>query len=120
MNKITLVLPDINRNKSYNSIDRTYSVSVNGVLKFVATQNDGTTFDIEVNQGDEIMVIKRFRNKLPDSIFGYVVGDQIASLRNQKGTFKTFVTDLQRGVLFVYDDIDFNSIVVVEMDLTAE
>ena len=48
-----------------------------------------------------------------DSVFRYVMGEQVAFLRNQQGKFKTFLADFQEDVLFVQDDIDFSSLATV-------
>ena len=46
---LTLVLPNINRNKSYDSDARRYKISINGTLKFVATQESGRLQNLKVN-----------------------------------------------------------------------
>tara|TARA_R110002050_G_scaffold135505_1_gene258156 strand:+ start:1658 stop:2011 length:354 start_codon:yes stop_codon:yes gene_type:complete len=110
---LTLVLPNINRNKSYDSDARRYKISINGTLKFVATQESGRLQNLKVNQGDVIVVAKHFGTMSADSVFRYVMGEEVASLRNQQGKFKTYLADFQEDVLFVQDDIDFLSLATV-------
>ena len=117
--KMTLVLPDLNRFKSYKSNERTFEVLVNGVSKFKVNQDDGQVFDIELPMGTLIQVIKRFRNKVADSVFAYKVGESTAILRNQKGKFKQFLAELDGDVLFVCDDNDFKYVKTIEQEIVA-
>ena len=107
---LTLVLPNINRNKTYDSGARRYKISVNGTLKFVATQDSGRLQNLKVDQGDVIVVAKHFGTKDADSVFRYVMGEETALLRNQQGKIKMYFADFQEDVLFVQDDIDWMSL----------
>lgn len=118
--KMTLVLPDINRNKRYKSERRAYEIILNGALKFKVRQDEGQVFDIDVPMGSLLQVVKRFDGRGGDSVFAYKVGDATAILRNQKGKFKQFLADLDGDVLFVYDDNDFNSVKQLTKEIVAE
>lgn len=108
--KMTLVLPNLNRFKSYESKERTFELLINGVSTFKVNQDDGQVFDVDVPMGALIQVVKRFRNKIADSVFAYTVGQSTAILRNQQGKFKQFSAELDGDVLFVCDDNDFKNI----------
>lgn len=108
--KMTLVLPNLNRFKSYESKERTFELLIDGVSKFKVNQDDGQVFDIDVPMGSLIQVVKRFRNKTADSVFAYKVGEETAILRNQAGKFKQFLAELDGDILFVSDDNDWKFI----------
>jgi translation initiation factor IF-1 len=107
---LTLILPDLNRNKAYVDDKRRFKISINGALRFVLIRQSGRMANIKVNQGDEIMVSKHYGTMRADSVFRYVMGEQIGFLRNQQGKIKNFLAEFQEDVLFVYDDNDFNSV----------
>lgn len=117
--KMTLVLPDLNRFKSYKSNERAYEIILNAEMKFKVRQDEGQVFDIDVPMGSLIQVVKRFGTRVGDSVFAYRVGEATAVLRNQKGKFKQFVADLDGDVLFVYDDNDFNSVKELTKEIVA-
>jgi hypothetical protein len=116
---LTLVLPDLNRNKSYVDDKRRFKISINGVLKFVLVRQSGRIANINVNEGDEIVVAKHYGTMRADSVFRYVMGEQHAFLRNQQGKFKTFLADFQEDVLFVQDDNDFKFLKSIEQEIVA-
>lgn len=108
--KMTLVLPDLNRFKSYKSKERTFELLIDDVSTFKVDQDDGQVFDVDVPMGALIQIVKRFRNKPADSVFAYRLGEKTAMLRDQNGKFKECFPSLDGDVLFVYDDNDFKFI----------
>lgn len=108
--KMTLVLPDLNRFKSYRSEERTFELLIDDVSTFKINQDDGQVFDVDVPMGALIQVVKRFRDKRADSVFAYRLGEKTAMLRDQNGNFKQCLASLDGDVLFVYDDNDFKFI----------
>lgn len=114
--KLELVFPNVNRNKSYTSNLRRFTVFVNSKQRFVIDQDSVLNGEIEVNEGDKIYIEKRFAYKNKDSHFYYIVGQNRAEL--VKGTLdyakkKYVAVDISDGVLHVLDDNDFRKAVHV-------
>ena len=112
--RVTLLFPDLNRNKSYKSAARKFHVYINSKKIYEINQNCVLFGDIEVELGDKIFIQKRFGgSSLVDSSFYYVVGRDTADLTNQKKQTKTVYVDvINDGVLQVLDDSDFTNAIV--------
>lgn len=109
--KLTVVFPDLNRNKSYDSDKRKFILYVNtNEQKYTINMNNPLDGDIEVELGDNIYVEKKFGySKSLDSVFYYKVGAPTAELINQKGRTKRVPVSISDGVLHILDDIDFKT-----------
>ena len=104
---LTLVFPNPNRKKSYQSIMRKYHVFINGVSVFQVDQDSVLNGDITCKEGDKIFVKKLFAWNSLDASFYYKVGEKTAELINQQKEKKYVTVDIKDNVLFILDDIDF-------------
>lgn len=109
---ITLVFPNVNRNKSYTSHLRKFYTWVNRCEQpLVVDQDSDSVHSLACNEGDWIYIEKTFAFNQKDSKFYYKVGQETATLENSKGEKRTvFVDVLNDGVLYVLDDNDFRKI----------
>lgn len=105
--KLTLVFPDVNRNKSYKSKMRRYTLWINTIETFVIDQDSALDGEVEVELGDFLYVEKRFRYHNKDATFFYSVGNSFAQLINQDGKKKNVPVSIENGVLHILDDNDF-------------
>ena len=107
--KLTLVFPDLNRNKSYKSDKRKFNLFVNtNEQKFTITTDCPSDGNLDLKLGDNIYVEKRFGySKSIDSSFYYKVGASTAELKNQNGEKKNVPVNITDGVLHILDDNDF-------------
>ena len=105
---LTLIFPDVNRKKTYNSPLRKYNVYLNSSPVFELNQDSAREGELNVKDGDKIYITKRFGyNKKVDSHFYYIVGQDRAELMNQDGKKKYVAVDVEDNMLFVLDDNDF-------------
>ena len=111
--EITLVFPNPNRRKSYNSALRQFTCFVNGKKTFVINQESVLNGTLEVKKGDKIFVDKRFAWNTKDASFYYIVGEPTAELINQQGKKKNVYVDIESGVLHILDDNDFKKAIHV-------
>jgi hypothetical protein len=105
---LTLVFPNVNRNKSYTSPLRRFNCWINSnENSFTVDQDTALHGEVVCKEGDKIYIEKRFGNAI-DSKFYYIVGNKHAELTNQQGNKKlVWVDALNNGVLHVLDDNDY-------------
>lgn len=109
---LLLKFPDINRNKSYKAIERKYIVTVD---EEPAGLVDMTTVPSLMLAGIRlrslIKIEKVFGSKLPDAIFTYRVGENFATITNQRGEVKRIALSFEdTNTVFVKDDIDWRDL----------
>jgi len=105
-------VPDVNRAKSYKTIDRKYNLIVDGIPLAGFDQRSPRSLRFTAKLRSLIEVKKVYGSKRPDSIYTYRVGENFAEVRNQVGKSKRIAIDFSLGnLLTVEDDISFNNLV---------
>jgi hypothetical protein len=108
--RITMVLPEVNRGKAKIDTRRHYAISVDGVLIHKVYLTDGLECTLDLLEGSEVVVTRSF-NGYNDSTFTYTIGAFAAKLEANSRVVRGVVTypaDFTDGVLFVQDDSDFS------------
>lgn len=109
--RVTMVLPEVNRGKAKIDPRRHYAISVDGVLIHKVYVQDGLECKLDLVEGSEVVVCRVFgRNCKVDSTFTYTIGAFAATLEADSRVARGFVTypaDFTDGVLFIQDDSDF-------------
>tara|TARA_R110002051_G_scaffold302571_1_gene371032 strand:+ start:252 stop:635 length:384 start_codon:yes stop_codon:yes gene_type:complete len=106
---VLLRFPNINRNKSYNAIERKYIVTIDGEPGGVVDMSTVPRLLLNrVRLRSLIRVEKRYKFKFPDSVFEYRVGENFAIVNNQQGKSKRIAIDFEgANVVDIKDDQDW-------------
>lgn len=109
---LSVVVPDINRFKSYRDLNRKYKMEIDGKPIVEFDQDTPRKLNITTKLRSIIEVKKVYGSKRPDSVFTYRVGENFAEVTNQVGNKKRIALDFtQNNTLEVEDDISFNNLV---------
>jgi len=109
---LSIVVPDVNRAKSYKALDRKYNLVVDGIPIASFDQESPRSLKLTAKLRSLIEVKKVYGSKRPDSIYTYRVGENFAEITNQVGKNKRVAIDFSLGnLLTVEDDISFNNLV---------